>query len=344
MESCPHDNQLSTIIEQIGPYGRGSDTADGEGFWTSLQRNGRRFESRSSKGPLVRTSRVWVGSKGKSQFNVFSGVMLRISGENTEAKHPISSPQPKPRNKFRKLGEMSYAPQTPTARSTTPRFSGIPTPSGVRSTSGIPTPGRPRSSAANNPPIDYNSDSMRALTDAIRANNPAQHRPAGTGELLAPFNDASVSGRRSVASSRSSVSQSGPRASTSSTMSSSTSTTLSSFDRSTTRPRTPASAVSTSFRSVQTPRTSVSSRPVSRQSDVFRASSRQASYPRALDVGDPVRIESLGVEGTIQFLGETDFKEGLWAGVELSAPFAGRGKNDGSVGGYAPDCFVLNIL
>lgn len=66
---------------------------------------------------------------------------------------------------------------------------------------------------------------------------------------------------------------------------------------------------------------------------MFRASSRQANHPKALDLGDPVRIESLGVEGTVQFLGEADFKEGLWAGVELSAAFAGRGKNDGSVAG-----------
>lgn len=80
----------------------------------------------------------------------------------------------------------------------------------------------------------------------------------------------------------------------------------------------------------------MSSRPASRQSDVFRAPSRTGGgggFPKALDVGDPVRIDSLGVEGTIQFLGETDFKEGLWAGVELSPAFAGRGKNDGSVGG-----------
>lgn len=162
---------------------------------------------------------------------------------------------------------------------------------------------------------------MRALSDAIRANDPAQHRP----EFLAPMSDAS-SGRRSVAS-VSSTKGYAPRASTSSS--------ASGLDRSTAlRPKTPGSTVSTSFRSVQTPRSSVSSRPVSRQSDVFRASSRQGvSFPKALVVGDPVRIESLGVEGTIQFLGETDFKEGLWAGVELSSAFTGRGKNDGSVSG-----------
>jgi dynactin complex subunit len=51
------------------------------------------------------------------------------------------------------------------------------------------------------------------------------------------------------------------------------------------------------------------------------------------DVGENVRIESLGFEGTLRFVGEIDGKQGLWAGVELSPGFAGKGKNDGSVNG-----------
>jgi CAP-Gly domain-containing linker protein 1 len=50
-------------------------------------------------------------------------------------------------------------------------------------------------------------------------------------------------------------------------------------------------------------------------------------------VGDNVRIESLGFEGTLRFIGEIDGKPGLWAGVELSGGFSGRGKNDGTVNG-----------
>lgn len=46
-----------------------------------------------------------------------------------------------------------------------------------------------------------------------------------------------------------------------------------------------------------------------------------------------MRIESLGFEGTLRFIGEIEGKGGLWAGVELSGGFAGKGKNDGSVGG-----------
>lgn len=51
------------------------------------------------------------------------------------------------------------------------------------------------------------------------------------------------------------------------------------------------------------------------------------------EVGGSVRIESLGMEGTMRFMGEIEGKPGLWAGVELSGGFSGLGKNDGSVNG-----------
>ena len=72
-------------------------------------------------------------------------------------------------------------------------------------------------------------------------------------------------------------------------------------------------------------------RPASRSSDVFARSSSRAG--RIFDVGDKVRIESLGFEGTLRFQGEIEGKSGLFAGVELSGGFAGKGKNDGSVSG-----------
>ena len=50
-------------------------------------------------------------------------------------------------------------------------------------------------------------------------------------------------------------------------------------------------------------------------------------------VDDPVRIESLGVEGTLRFLGAINGKTGVFAGVELLPGFAGKGKNDGSAQG-----------
>ncbi|KAL1920229.1 uncharacterized protein VTP21DRAFT_1375 [Calcarisporiella thermophila] len=50
-----------------------------------------------------------------------------------------------------------------------------------------------------------------------------------------------------------------------------------------------------------------------------------------LKVGDRVMVESMGSSGTLRFLGQTQFKPGSWAGVELDQQ--GSGKNDGSVQG-----------
>lgn len=197
--------------------------------------------------------------------------------------------------------------------STTPgktRQSAIPTPGRA---SGLPTPGRLRStSAASQQPSlpAQESDTMsRAFADAIKANDPALHR---AGRISEPANPSlspkgplaflPQSGRRSVAGRPSSA------ASTSST------------------------AGATPARHVPTARTKTPSiRPYSRQSDAFvRSPSR---VDRSFEVGDNVRIESLGFEGTLRYLGEIDEKTGQWAGVELSGGFAGKGKNDGSVSG-----------
>jgi CAP-Gly domain-containing linker protein 1 len=70
-------------------------------------------------------------------------------------------------------------------------------------------------------------------------------------------------------------------------------------------------------------------RPESRASAVYE-SQRSQWTPT---VGEGVRIESQGIEGTLRYLGEVQGKEGIFAGVELSAGFAGRGKNDGTVDG-----------
>ncbi|KAL1673859.1 hypothetical protein EV122DRAFT_293840 [Schizophyllum commune] len=175
-----------------------------------------------------------------------------------------------------------------------PRLSAIPTPGRG---SGIPTPGtRSRSASTNAGPYathtptdaDYVS---RSLADAIKANNPAQHRGPPRPS--------------SVASSVSSVSASQPVQ----------------------RSKTP------------------TSRPKSRTSDVFTRSHSRAGS-RSFEVGDTVRIASLGYEGTLQYIGEIDGKPGLWAGVELGGGFYGKGKNDGSVNGKRyfvcpPNCGVF---
>lgn len=186
-----------------------------------------------------------------------------------------------------------------------PRQSGIPTPG---KPSGIPTPGRSRSSSivttqhgVSTPDADYMS---LAFADAIKSNDPAQHRAISHGSMSAAAlspqtaSSSSISGRRSVAGRPSSV------------------TSSVGFTRSKAAPE----------RS-KTP----SGRPASRQSDLFGRSVSRAG--RAFDIGDNVRVESLGYEGTLRYLGEIDGKTGLWAGVELSGGFAGKGKNNGMVNG-----------
>ncbi|KAI9262250.1 hypothetical protein BDA99DRAFT_464085 [Phascolomyces articulosus] len=51
----------------------------------------------------------------------------------------------------------------------------------------------------------------------------------------------------------------------------------------------------------------------------------------AIPVGSTVSVPSMGVSGTLRFMGPTDFKPGIWAGIELDD--SGMGKNDGCVQG-----------
>lgn len=175
------------------------------------------------------------------------------------------------------------------------RMSGIPTPG---KTSGIPTPGRLRSlsNVGVLPVLDTDDYASRAFAEAIKANDPAQHRtsithnpPSSSSSPKSAFS-ALQSGRRSVTGRPSSVTSAPP-----------------------TRTKPP------------------STRPSSRQSDAVPRGANRAA--RAFEVGDNVRIESLGYEGTLRYVGEIDGKPGLWAGVELGGGFARKGKNDGSVNG-----------
>ena len=196
--------------------------------------------------------------------------------------------------------------------STTPgkvRQTAIPTPG---KTSGIPTPGRLRSTstASQSGQLPQESDSLsRAFADAIKANDPALHRTGRISEPAnlspsprAPLSLLPQSGRRSVTGRPSSAASSSSHAGAT--------------------PARPTLATRTKTPSV---------RPPSRQSDVFIQSSSRVG--RSFEVGDNVRIESLGFEGTLRYLGEIDGKTGQWAGVELSGGFVGKGKNDGSVDG-----------
>ncbi|KAF8894885.1 hypothetical protein CPB84DRAFT_1837197 [Gymnopilus junonius] len=137
----------------------------------------------------------------------------------------------------------------------------------------------------------------RSSTDALKANDPSNHRNplVVNSASLSPqsISHLASSGRRSVAGRPPSASSSSAKIQE--------------------RSRTPTSA--------RTP-----SRPPSRQSELSKPT-------RTFEVGDNVRIESLGFEGVLRYMGEIGGKPGLWAGVELSGGFIGKGKNNGSVGG-----------
>lgn len=61
-----------------------------------------------------------------------------------------------------------------------------------------------------------------------------------------------------------------------------------------------------------------------------RVSAESPSEAEALKVGDPILYS--GKSGTVRFMGRTEFKEGIWVGIELNEP---SGKNDGTVQGVS---------
>lgn len=83
---------------------------------------------------------------------------------------------------------------------------------------------------------------------------------------------------------------------------------------------------SLSFTANTTPRTSWN-----RSSPVKEQQQQQQQPDATLVVGSRVAVPSLGVQGTLRFLGPTSFKAGTWAGIELDV--VGGGKNDGCVQG-----------
>ncbi|KZT72034.1 hypothetical protein DAEQUDRAFT_723192 [Daedalea quercina L-15889] len=201
------------------------------------------------------------------------------------------------------------------------RLSGIPTPG----KSAIPTPGRLRSASTTQQPPAHPPDDeyiSRAFADAIKANDPAQHRSSRASDASNASLSVSSATQSSSFSGRQSVSRPPSVASSSSAVSP-------------IPPRAPASASGSR---------SFAPRSASRQSDVFARSSSRVG--KTFDVGDNVRIESLGFEGTLRYLGDIDGKPGHWAGVELSGGFAGKGKNNGAVNGKQyfvcpPNCGVF---
>lgn len=204
------------------------------------------------------------------------------------------------------------------------RLSSIPTPGKLGT--GIPTPGlRPRStsSTGQRPSVSSQDDdyASRAFQDAIRANDPAQHRASRAAESHPPSSFASS---LSPSSSSTTIQGLGLGFGQNSARTPSLAASVGGV-----RPSSSASSASSAGRTPSAKASAV--RPPSRQSDVFSRSASRAGRP--FDVGDNVRIESLGFEGVLRYFGEIDGKPGMWAGVELGGGFAGKGKNNGSVAG-----------
>ena len=77
-----------------------------------------------------------------------------------------------------------------------------------------------------------------------------------------------------------------------------------------------------------TPRSSVITSP----KPTSKPTNRLSLSINKLYIGERVAVDSMGIVGTLKFLGEAQFKEGCWAGIQLD--IVGSGKNDGSVKGY----------
>lgn len=101
------------------------------------------------------------------------------------------------------------------------------------------------------------------------------------------------------------------------------------------------SSVGSAQTAITSPRSSVASpRPTSVRKSVASVNGSKP-YPTnnnnnnnnsiGLSVGERVAVDSMGIVGTLRFIGTTQFKEGMWAGIQLD--IVGTGKNDGSVNG-----------
>ncbi|KAI8097830.1 uncharacterized protein B0P05DRAFT_483030 [Gilbertella persicaria] len=78
------------------------------------------------------------------------------------------------------------------------------------------------------------------------------------------------------------------------------------------------------FTMPNTPRSSITTSPKP-------TGNRSSYHSRFPAIGDRVAVDSMNIIGTLKFLGEAEFKEGYWAGIQLD--ILGSGKNDGSVKG-----------
>ncbi|KAG8970030.1 hypothetical protein FRC03_011829 [Tulasnella sp. 419] len=193
---------------------------------------------------------------------------------------------------------------------TTPakRFTGLPTP-GRQSASALPTPDTP---------------------DAMKYNNPLQLRQPSRPNGLADSTSGSPLSlpRKSYGLARPNGAATRPDSRASSAAESHSLGTKTPTTPGLYAPRSSTASNASSYA------TSIHSRPDSRQSDAgYSQYDIERMQAGKWLVGDPVRIESLGMEGTLRFLGPIEGKNGVFAGVELFEGYHGKGKNDGSVAG-----------
>ncbi|KAF7726403.1 hypothetical protein EC973_008737 [Apophysomyces ossiformis] len=92
------------------------------------------------------------------------------------------------------------------------------------------------------------------------------------------------------------------------------------------------SSSSTTQTASTTPRTSLTTPSPSATKLISRPSLlAKTNETSKLSVGDRVAVESMGIVGTLKYMGPTQFKAGTWAGIQLDT--IGTGKNNGSVNG-----------
>lgn len=88
---------------------------------------------------------------------------------------------------------------------------------------------------------------------------------------------------------------------------------------------------STSLRPISRPKTPTALSSSSRRPPVSTVNANQgAGASQELAEGD--KVEALGFEGILRYLGAIGNKEGIFGGIELTGSSRGRGKNNGSVG------------
>ena len=237
-------------------------------------------------------------------------------------------------SKLRKESKTLLYQTPPSTMSRLPTISTPSRPTG--SAMGLPTPSnrRPRSSlgvSQYRTPREDDPEAERALQEALKHRPPSSLRQVHTG--VAAVEDPDTPTNSSSTLGVTSRTPAALRARTPSALG---------YGHHPTTPSTSRAASRTSARPSMGAATPLMNRRVSMASSttsVTPHSRRPESRAAGMNgewkpvIGEMVRIQSMGVEGILRYMGETEFKAGFWAGVELQGGFAGMGKNDGSLNG-----------